>query len=85
MGDDKKNEDLEDVSGGPNGGPANHLEEVDGGVGSVTGSEGAYDSNNPFNSPLDGVDGGESIPQPPAPLDDVEGGYNGTAPKQFPD
>ncbi len=56
MGDEKNTEDLEDVDGGGADG-SEILMDADGG--SPTGSEGAYDSNNPINSPLDDVDGGE--------------------------
>ncbi len=61
---DQKNEDLEDVSGGPDTvAPiiTDALEDVDG----AGGGEGAYDTNNPF----EGVDGGAVGPGGVPPLD----------------
>ncbi len=83
MGDEKNTEELEDESGGPNGGPDNSLEEVHGGVG-IHATAGAEASNEVDVDPgiLSSAAGGAfpTAVNAEEPLDDVSGGPDTVAP-----
>ncbi len=81
MGGEKNTEELEDESGGPNGGPDNSLEEVYGGVG-IHATAGAEASNEIDVDPglISSVAGGAfpTAVNAEEPLSDAVGGDGGT-------